>query len=47
MYQPLDASIRYDVQAKIDGVVNEFSGALTGSIIVGLSMITGLWCLLY
>ncbi len=41
LYQPLDASIRYDVQAKIDGVVNEFSGALTGAIIIGLYTISG------
>lgn len=31
LFQPLDASIRYDAQAKIDGTVNEFAGIIAGA----------------
>lgn len=36
LYQSLDANIRYDVQAKMDGMVNEFSALLAGLILTGL-----------
>lgn len=39
LYQPLDKSIRYSVQAKIDGVVNEFSALSAGIIITVLGVL--------
>ncbi len=39
-YQPLPISIRYDVQTKIDGVVNEVSASLAGIALAGLSALT-------
>jgi len=36
-YQPLDTSIRYDIQAKIDGLVNEVAAFAGGIILVGLA----------
>ena len=40
LYQPLDSGIRYDVQAKIDGTVNEFSALIGGLVLMGLSLIS-------
>jgi ATP/ADP translocase len=37
LYQSLDSKIRFDVQAKMDGVVNEFSALLAGLILTGLA----------
>lgn len=34
LYQPLDKNIRYDVQAKIDGIVNEFSAFFSGVVLL-------------
>ena len=34
LFQPLNASIRYDVQAKVDGVVNELAGIIAGSALI-------------
>lgn len=39
LYQPLPKKIRYDVQARIDGIVNESSAVLAGLILLGLSML--------
>ena len=40
LYQPLDSNIKYDVQAKIDGTINEFSALLGGLVLMGLSLIS-------
>lgn len=32
-FQPLDKKIRYDAQAKIEGVINEFAGILAGALL--------------
>lgn len=37
LYQSLDAKIKFGVQAKLDGVVNEFSALLAGLILTGLA----------
>jgi len=37
LYQSLDSKIRYDVQAKIDGTVNEFSAVFAGLLLVILT----------
>ena len=34
LYQPIDSGVRYDVQAKIDGFVNEFSSIIAGIILL-------------
>ncbi len=39
LYQPLPKKIRYDVQARIDGIVNETSAVLAGLILLGLSLL--------
>ncbi|MEQ8359820.1 MAG: HEAT repeat domain-containing protein [Cytophagales bacterium] len=39
LYQPLPKKIRYDVQARIDGIVNESSAVLAGLILLGLSLL--------
>lgn len=36
LYQPLGKNIRYDVQAKIDGIVNEFSAFFSGVVLLAL-----------
>jgi ATP/ADP translocase len=40
LYQSLDVSIRYDVQARIDGTVNELAAFSSGLILAGLGMIS-------
>ncbi len=39
LYQSLDAKIRHDVQAKIDGTVNEFSALFSGLLLLVFSYI--------
>ncbi|MFC2124282.1 HEAT repeat domain-containing protein [Bacteroidota bacterium] len=39
-FMPLDVKIRFDVQAKVEGVINEFSRLIAGSIILGLGFLT-------
>lgn len=39
LYQSLGRSIRFGVQAKIDGVVNEVAASLAGSILAGLGLL--------
>ncbi len=51
MYQPLDKGIRYDVQARIDGFINELSAFLGGVILyvfglVGFKLIHYSWMLI-
>lgn len=40
LYQPLDNSIKFDVQAKIDGTVNEFSALIGGLVLMGMGLIS-------
>lgn len=40
LYQSLDREIRYDVQAKMDGMVNEFSALFSGIILTALASIS-------
>jgi ATP:ADP antiporter, AAA family len=37
LFQPLDARIRFDVQAKVEGVVNQFAVVIAGAILYGIS----------
>ena len=39
LYQPLNSNIKYDVQAKIDGTINEFSALIGGLVLMSLSLI--------
>jgi len=39
LYQSLDSNIRYDVQARVDGTVNEFAVVVSGLLLAGLGMI--------
>jgi len=39
LYQSLDSSIRYNVQARIDGTVNELAAFSSGLLLAGLGMI--------
>jgi ATP:ADP antiporter, AAA family len=39
LYQSLDKNIRYDIQAKIDGVVNEVAATFSGIVLVALSFV--------
>lgn len=39
-FMPLDNRIRFDIQAKVEGVVNESSRFIAGLVIIGLSYIT-------
>jgi hypothetical protein len=39
LYHSLDKEIKYDAQAKIDGVVNEISAVFSGLILAGLAML--------
>jgi AAA family ATP:ADP antiporter len=41
LYQTLDVSIRYDVQARIDGTVNELAAFSAGLLMAGLAMFSG------
>lgn len=47
MYQSLNKSIRFLVQAAIDGMVNEFAAIFSGILLVGLSFLTGIGILHY
>ncbi|MCP4521355.1 MAG: hypothetical protein GY827_06650 [Cytophagales bacterium] len=40
LYQPLSVNIRYDVQAKINGTINELSSVLSGLILLGLGSLS-------
>ena len=40
LYQTLDVNIRYDVQARIDGTVNELAAFSAGLLMAGLAMIS-------
>ncbi|MHC1705564.1 MAG: hypothetical protein AB9846_16810 [Tenuifilaceae bacterium] len=40
IYQSLDPSIRYEVQAKVDGTVNEIAALASGVILTALSLIS-------
>ncbi len=40
LYQPLASTIRYDVQAKINGTINELSSVLSGFILLGLGSLS-------
>lgn len=39
-FMPLDARVRFDVQTKVEGVVNETSRFIAGALILGLSFLT-------
>ena len=41
-YQAIDIKIRFDIQSKIDGVVNEIAAALSGAILFVLGLIPGM-----
>lgn len=40
LYQSLDKKVRYNIQAKIDGVVNEFSALFAGIILTGFGLLS-------
>jgi len=40
LFQPLDSKIRYNVQAKVEGLVNEFSAVLSGLLLAVLGLMT-------
>ncbi|HAW51235.1 MAG TPA: hypothetical protein DCX54_02740 [Flavobacteriales bacterium] len=40
LFQPIDARIRYNVQAKVEGLVNELSATLSGLILMGMGALT-------
>ncbi|MFL5728864.1 MAG: cyclic nucleotide-binding domain-containing protein [Cytophagaceae bacterium] len=37
LFQPLDSRIRFDVQAKVEGVVNQFAVVIAGGVLFGIS----------
>jgi HEAT repeat protein/MFS family permease len=39
LFQPLDAEIRYDIQAKVEGIINELSAVLAGGLLALLALI--------
>jgi AAA family ATP:ADP antiporter len=39
LFQPLDAEIRYDIQAKVEGIINELSAVLAGGLLAALALI--------
>ncbi len=39
-FLPLDIKVRFDIQAKIEGVVNEFSKLIAGVLLLGLGLLT-------
>src|SRR5690606_15396508 len=39
LFQPLDKEVRYDIQAKVEGVINELSAVLAGGLLAILAMI--------
>lgn len=40
LYQSLDSNIRYDVQSRIDGTINEIAALSAGLLLVGLAMVS-------
>lgn len=42
LFQPIDAKIRYNVQAKVEGLVNEFSAVLSGLILAVFGLIASM-----
>jgi ATP:ADP antiporter, AAA family len=42
LYQSIDPEIRYDVQAKIDGTVNEISAFFSGLLLAGLGLLAAI-----
>ena len=42
LYQSLDSDIRYDVQSRIDGTINELAALAGGLLLVGLAMISSI-----
>lgn len=38
-YQPLDKNIRFDIQSKIDGTINEISVLISGVILAGVTLL--------
>ena len=42
MFQPIDSKIRYNVQAKVEGLVNEFSAVLSGLVLATFGLITSM-----
>jgi len=40
LYQSLDERIRYDVQARVDGTINEFAALMSGLILAGLGALS-------
>jgi len=40
LYQSLDEQIRYDVQARVDGTINEFAALTSGLILAGLGALS-------
>lgn len=39
-FMPLDIKIRFDIQAKVEGVINEFSRLIAGVLIVGFGLLS-------
>ena len=39
LFQPLDKNIRYDIQAKVEGVINELSAVLAGGLLAALALL--------
>lgn len=39
-FLPLDFKIRFDIQSRIEGVVSEFAGLVSGAILIGLGLLT-------
>jgi len=42
LYQTLDANIRFDVQARIDGTINEVAALFAGLLMAGMAMLSGI-----
>lgn len=42
LYQSLDPDVRYDVQSRVDGTVNELAAFSSGLLMAGLAMISGI-----
>ncbi len=39
-FLPLDIKVRFDIQSRIEGVVNEFAGLISGAVLIGLGMLS-------
>lgn len=39
-FMPLDVKIRFDIQAKVEGVINEFSRVVAGVLILGMGLLS-------